>query len=63
MFEAVVVFDPNVGFVIVNEQLVVDSAQLNEIVVPTLIALKLVGAATTVAEHIVNELDAPETID
>jgi hypothetical protein len=37
----------------------VDSIQLNEIVVPVLVALKLVGAATIVAAAVTNELDAP----
>ena len=47
----------------VNEQFGVDSIQLNEIVVPVLTALKLVGAATIVAAAVTNELDAPVTND
>jgi len=46
-----------------NEHPAVDSIQLNEIVVPTLVAVKLVGAATTVAVAVTNELDAPATTD
>jgi hypothetical protein len=41
----------------------VDSIQLNEIVVPVLVALKLVGAATMIASAVTNELDPPVTMD
>jgi hypothetical protein len=47
----------------VNVHSGVDSIQLNEIVVPVLVALKLVGAAIIVAAAVTNELDPPVTMD
>jgi hypothetical protein len=47
----------------VNEQFAVACNQLNEIVVPVLVALKLVGVATMIASAVTNELDPPVTRD